>query len=99
MTLVNLMAAPRIERESPRLYDPDAAGSEPVPMPEYVSPRDCSAPIAAWLARWLADPQAYRAAVERLDRLARRDAQPGASRRAAERICAVIEGHPAVRSA
>jgi hypothetical protein len=43
------------------------------------------------LVQWLTDESARRAAVQRLDQLARLYARPGASQRAALAICAALE--------
>ncbi len=61
-------------------------------MPEYLTPVDVSADLAAWAARWLGDPAERRRASDALARLRDEVAVPGASDRAAGRIVAVIEG-------
>jgi lipid-A-disaccharide synthase len=86
ITLVNLMAAPSIERTHWRAYDPDAPKAAAVPMPEYLSATDKSAFMAAHVMEWLRDDQKRLAIVRWLDRLACEYAWPGASSRAAKYI-------------
>jgi lipid-A-disaccharide synthase len=53
ITLVNLMASESIERTEWKTFWPDAPGAADVPMPEYLTPRDCSrtCPTGQWLAQ------------------------------------------------
>lgn len=90
ITLVNLLKAPKITRDGMRTYDPDAIGAETVPMPEYLSTRDKSVPIAERAVRWLTDPDARREAVASLDEMATEFGKPGASCRAADYIASRI---------
>ncbi len=86
ITLVNLLAAGRIERDGRALFDPASPAAEEVPMPEYLDSRDRSADVAAEVGRWLDDPPALARNRQWLDRLASEFARPGASVRAAEYI-------------
>jgi lipid-A-disaccharide synthase len=59
-------------------------------MPEYLTPFDVSADLAAWAARWLDDPSERARASAALADLRSRVAVPGASERAADRIVAAL---------
>jgi lipid-A-disaccharide synthase len=83
ITLVNLLAMPSIEGESGRRLRLRSPSREPVPMPEFLACRDCSADVAALVIDWLADEEVLKSRVGELDRLAQRYAIPGASRRTA----------------
>jgi lipid-A-disaccharide synthase len=85
ITLVNMLNCDRIEKSATPPYDPNDEDSG-VPMPEYLSCRDCSADVARWVHGWFADTGRYHARVRQLDELARQFAHPGASGRAAEMI-------------
>jgi hypothetical protein len=91
ITLVNLYAAARIEKLGHETFDPDQPGAEVVPMPEYLACVDKSTEMARHVVRWWENPSEYRAAVERLERLAARFAAPGASRRTAMYLCWSLE--------
>ncbi|MFO0913417.1 MAG: lipid-A-disaccharide synthase [Pirellulales bacterium] len=87
ITLVNLLATADITTSYPaRLYDPDAAGAEPVPFPEYLTSDDRSADMAAQLRRWLEDPAASHQCRQWLGELRARYGAPGATARAAQAI-------------
>ncbi|HMP79703.1 MAG TPA: hypothetical protein PKD54_09650 [Pirellulaceae bacterium] len=83
ITLVNLMWTDDIEGRGLPAYDPDRAGVENVPMPEYLLTRDRTADIARRLLAWLSDESLRREQVAWLDTLALKYARPGASRQAA----------------
>ncbi len=91
ITLVNLFWTDDIRRDSWQTFDPDAPGAEPVPMPEYLTTKPCPEKLAVWANRWLDDFSARGAAIAKLDKLARQHAVRGATQRAAEFICRVLE--------
>ena len=78
ITLVNLLATDRIERTSLRIYDPDALNAERVPMPEYLSLRNCSKPMASWATSWLTDNEQLQKKQQELSRIADAIAHGGA---------------------
>jgi lipid-A-disaccharide synthase len=86
ITLVNLLADPAPFTSRPVPYNPQAAGSERVPFPEYPTYEDKSVQIADHLIEWLTNEHAYRLRVAQLKELKERFAQAGASDRAADFI-------------
>ena len=82
ITLVNMLGLDRIGKSEIPPCDPNNVDS-PVPMPEYLTCRNCSSEVAAWINRWFGDPPRYVAKVKQLDQLAKSFAHPGASSRAA----------------
>lgn len=86
ITLVNLIAATDIRRDSWRPYDPDASDAEPCVMPEYLTCGDPADKIAQRIVRWVNEPGQYNAKVKQMDRLASQYAIPGATERAADYI-------------
>lgn len=86
ITLVNLMALEKIERDGRPLFDPDLPDAADCPMPEYLTSGNRSASIAGRISGWLADPRALLRRRQWLDQLASQYAIPGASDRAAGRI-------------
>jgi len=83
ITLVNLLTTDDPQTRDPRPFDPDAPGAAQVPFPEYLTCRDKSTRIAAWIVRWLTDPDAYRRRVELLTQIRDDFGSPGASATAA----------------
>jgi lipid-A-disaccharide synthase len=83
ITLVNLLASRDLFPANVELFDPDAAGAEAVPFPEYLTSEDKSAQIAAHVLAWLTNPAAYQARRAVLESLKERFAAPGASSAAA----------------
>jgi lipid-A-disaccharide synthase len=90
ITLVNLIAAQDISKNTWRPYDPDRPGAETAIMPEYLTCGNPSEKVAAHAIRWLTNAPARQAVVNRLDELARAYAHPGASAKAADYIIAVL---------
>ncbi len=86
ITLVNLMAAKKIDRTSRKVYDPDAADSDPAIMPEYLSVKDTSDRVAKRVCQWMDNPDEHEMIVKRLDGLAQKYARSGATQRAADYI-------------
>ncbi|MFN6205242.1 MAG: lipid-A-disaccharide synthase [Planctomycetota bacterium] len=86
ITLVNLMASDSIERTKWQTYWPDAVGSSDVPMPEYLTRRDCSQELARRASDLIARPQERERRRTWLGKLKEQFAIPGASERAAELI-------------
>ena len=86
ITLVNLIAAKRIDRDGRPLFDPDADGAERCPFPEYLTTQECSGRVARWLNRWYSDPEEFERRVSELQHLRSKYAKPGASRRAAAMV-------------
>ncbi len=86
ITLVNLIAHEDVELRGKQPYDPDRAGIEDVPMPEYVLTRDRTEHMAHRLMAWFNDDSQRQRTVAWLDRLALQHARPGASRNAASII-------------
>ncbi|HND51031.1 MAG TPA: lipid-A-disaccharide synthase [Pirellulaceae bacterium] len=91
ITLTNLLAVDDIYQTSRDVYDPDAPNAVDVPFPEYLTARDRSKQIAAWVVRWLTDESERMRRVEWLARLRERYGHPGASRRAAEYILQAMD--------
>jgi lipid A disaccharide synthetase len=90
ITLVNLLAASRVEREQWATYDPDKVGAEAVPYPEYLTCRDRTPDIAAQVAAWLDDPSRREQTIRWLDELTAKYGAAGASRNAADYILATL---------
>lgn len=86
ITLVNLMAAERIENPTRQVYDPDRPGAEPVPMPEYLLRGDRVEDLVRRLSTWIEQDSARTAQANWLGELKSRFANPGASERAAALI-------------
>lgn len=86
ITLVNLMASESIERQGWKTYWPDATGAVDIPMPEYLTRRDCSQELARQVSRLLAQPKEWERRRIWLGQLKQQFAIPGASERAAELI-------------
>lgn len=86
ITLVNLMASDSIERTKWQTYWPDAVGSSDVPMPEFLTRRDCSQELARRASDLIARPQERERRRTWLGKLKEQFAIPGASERAAELI-------------
>ncbi len=86
ISLPNLMMADDIRKTRLGTYDPDAAGAEPVLMPEYLSWSDRSPQIADRLLMWLDSESLRRQNVADLNRLAEQFAIPGATQRAADHV-------------
>ena len=87
ITLVNLLATDRLERNPGEVNDPDVHPQlDDVPMPEYLSHRDCSPAIARRILQWLTNPKSRKETSQRLIELRDAFGQPGASRRAADFI-------------
>lgn len=91
ITLVNLLATDRIERDRWRTYDPDRADAEPVPYPEYLTATDRHEDVARRIDRWLIDPVEHASCVQWLSELYQRYGQAGASERAAEFLIEVLD--------
>ncbi len=83
ITLVNMLGRERIEKSATAPYDPNQTDTDVV-MPEYLTCRDCSRDVAAWINRWFGDSTLYAEKQRQLDELARAYAVSGASERAAE---------------
>ncbi len=90
ITLVNVLAARDPFPRRVTDYDPDAAGAEDVPFPEYLTWQDKSEPIAAHVIAWLAEAGRREAKVAQLRQLKQQFAARGASARAAEYILAAL---------
>lgn len=90
ITLVNLLATDKIERESNAVFNPDAEDAEDVPFPEYLTTGDKSVEMSRHLVRWLTDIAEYDRHVAKLSELKTRFGQPGASGRAADYITDVL---------
>ncbi|MBX3419761.1 MAG: lipid-A-disaccharide synthase [Pirellulaceae bacterium] len=90
ITLVNLLATDKLERAGRGAYDPEALGAEQVPMPEYLTYRDCSTEVAKRMGDLLSDEVAREANREWLKRLKADVAKPGATERAARIILEVL---------
>jgi lipid-A-disaccharide synthase len=91
ITLVNLLAvAEPFRRGWASVYDPDAANAIDVPFPEYLASADKAPEIAAWIRRWLDDPQELRRREAWLIQLRDRFGHPGASVAAADYILSVL---------
>ena len=86
ITLVNLIAAKDIRKNSWRPFDPDAEGADPCVMPEYLSVGDPSAKVSRRIIEWLADDNLREQKVAEMDSLAVQFAIPGATNRAADYI-------------
>ncbi len=86
ITLPNLMAVSEIEKPAWRLLDPDSPQPEPIPFPEYFSTKNESVKIAAWIRRWLNEPEERQKVIDQLAELNQNFATPGASVKAAEYI-------------
>ena len=91
ITLVNLLATDRIERDRLATYDPDRADAEPVPYPEYLTATDRHRDVARRIDRWLTDPVERDACVQWLGELHQRYGQAGASERAAEFVIGKLQ--------
>lgn len=91
ITLVNLLWTTDIQRNSWFTFDPDALAAEPVPMPEYLTTTPCPEKLAARVNLWLEDFKARGATIAVLDKLAKQYAIPGATQKAANLICRVLE--------
>lgn len=98
ITLVNLLATDRIERIGGRKFDPDAAGAEDVPFPEYLAVNDKSAAMAKHLVRWLTDEAEFNRRVDQLTQLRDRWGQSGASQKASEYIVETLDKRKAKQS-
>ena len=96
ITLVNLLAAETIDCGGPIDFDPDAAGAESVPYPEYLTCQDKSPHIAAHIVRWLTDAAEMGRRRGQLDSLRKQIARGGASARAAEYLLAHCRPRPTV---
>lgn len=90
ITLVNLIAAKDIRKNSWRPYDPEQAGAERAIMPEYLTCGNPSEKIAAHAIKWLSDERARQAVIDQLEDLARAYAHHGASAKAADYIMAAL---------
>ena len=99
ITLVNLLWADDIARPGRRTYDPDAAGAEKVPMPEYLTTEDEPDRVAAHAIRWLNEPKALAEHVEMLDDLAKRFAKSGSSERTAVYLLSHLESASTTKAA
>jgi lipid-A-disaccharide synthase len=99
ITLVNLLATERIERAGGGKFDPDAAGAEDVPFPEYLTVGDKSAAMAKHLVRWLTDEAEYARRVDQLRRLRDQWGRPGASQAAAGYVLQTLENSSLRQSA
>jgi|688.fasta_scaffold47067_2 lipid-A-disaccharide synthase len=97
ITLVNLMASESIERTEWKTFWPDAPGAADVPMPEYLTPRDCSRELAQQVSGLLSQPEELERRRDWLGRLKQQFAIPGASARAAELILDRLGGKSAIR--
>ena len=86
ITLVNLLESEKLSRDGIRTYDPDAKGAVPLPMPEYLTSSDRSPQIAVRIGELLNDAAVRESTIARLDELARKYGEPGASERAANYI-------------
>ncbi len=86
ITLVNLLACDHIERRRSRIYNPDQAGAEQVPMPEYLRVTNPARSVARWLIRWLSHGDQRKQREHLLQELRQSIVQFGASRRAATYI-------------
>ncbi len=82
IALVNLLAAREPLRPGRRW--PRSPETEEMIYPEFLTCRDPSAEISAYLLRWLDDPEEYARRTHRLQQLAEKFAHPGAVGRAAE---------------
>ena len=92
ITLVNLLTATDPFTGRPAgVYDPADPRDAHVLLPEYLTCGDKTAELAGHCVRWLTDDAARQATVEGLTELRRRVAQGGASERAAEYICRVLQ--------
>lgn len=85
ITLVNLIGSDDIRRKGKNTYDPDAIGADAV-MPEYLTCVDRSREMSRHVVRWFQQPEASAQVIARLDSLARKYSQPGATERAANYI-------------
>jgi lipid-A-disaccharide synthase len=86
VTLVNILAADDAFSGDRRPYDRHAPGAEQVPFPEYPTYQDKSQELADHITEWLTDEAQRQARVAQLRDLKFENAQPGASKRAAEYI-------------
>lgn len=91
ITLVNLIAAEEIRRRSWRPYDPDADTADAV-MPEYLTSANPAKLVAGHLINWIQNPQKRKSTVQRLDQLAKKYGQPGASAKVADYILQELDG-------
>ena len=92
ITLVNLLWTDRIEKDSSRVFDPDAEGSEPVPFPEYVTIENPGSRCAKRLTQWLNNPSQLQDKRRQLMALKSRVAELGASAKGAEIILELLSG-------
>ena len=83
ITLVNLLSTDSIRRQGRQVYDPDDAGAEKVPFPEYLTCGDKSREMSRQLLNLLNDETLFRQRVQMLQELKREVGHPGASSRAA----------------
>ena len=81
ITLTNLMATDDIRKKTWRPSNPDV---DDVVMPEYMTTGSPSRRMAGNIVTWLSDPGELSHNIERLDKLAKEYAKPGATKRAAE---------------
>jgi hypothetical protein len=91
------MASESIERTEWKTFWPDAPGAADVPMPEYLTPRDCSRELAQQVSGLLSQPEELERRRDWLGRLKQQFAIPGASARAAELILDRLGGKSAIR--
>jgi len=92
ITLVNLLACEDPFPRKVTVFDPDAAGAEEIPFPEYLTCGDKSSAMAAHLVTWLTDPRALSRRITQLQRLKERFAHRGASTNGAEYILRTLSG-------
>ena len=92
ITLVNLLWTDRIEKDSSRVFDPDAEGAEPVPFPEYVTIENPGSRCAKRLTQWLNNPSQLQDKRRQLMMLKSRVAELGASAKGAEIILELLSG-------
>jgi lipid-A-disaccharide synthase len=97
ITLVNLMASESIERTGWATYWPDSPGAADVPMPEYLTRRDCSQALAQRVGDLLDRPEELERRRDWLGRLKQQFAVPGASVRGAELIFEQLNGKDSQR--
>jgi lipid-A-disaccharide synthase len=94
ITLVNLLTTKELFPKTFQAFDPDAANSERVLFPEYLTCEDRTHPIAAHAICWLTNAEQREARVAELAELKAKVGHGGASRRATEYILRELDRRP-----
>jgi lipid-A-disaccharide synthase len=91
ITLVNLLTTAELYPRRVGVYDPSDLADAHVLMPEYLTCKDSSVPLADHVIEWLTDPEKRSARVAQLAALKERVGHGGASRRAADYLLGVLD--------